>query len=313
MGLLLWPKKKEEERGKKTFEMAKIIDYPNKEVRVPDYLSKPEELNWQVGEENLPTSAVVYGVENKTIDEETAKKWLSLVGLSYESKKEKDGLWLFASEDGKYEANIDPQSGKFGYAENIFSKAEVKSTGVMKVEENKTKLRQLINSFGGEEIGIEKIDYQELVSPRWVSTTAQRAQVVEIEASYVINGYPVRGYGGNPIRARYTREGRLIKLELELAYGKWEATKEEETVTLSELKKAEPGLFKVWQVTGSQDYQLKVENEIIKKATLTKINLGYVYDRGGSRLWPYYFIEGNSLTESGGVKVTVIFPATKSD
>lgn len=313
LGLVLWPKEKTN-----NFEELKPAETKpyNSEIEIPDHLKKPAMIVWETINLEIPEKLGIYRNKEGKIEENDIKKFVDLVGLDYNSKQTSDkGLILFNDKTGKYGVTVDETNKKFQYVENVFYKKELEVAGAIPTEEIQQKLITLIKSLSGgvAEINIDNIDYKEMVSPRWISTTKEKSAAVEISASYVIDQYPVKEYGGSPIVALFRNDGRLLKMEVIKGWGVNELIKEEPLVSLEELQKMGSKLFSISQVAGSKDYQLKIENEIINQLTVTEVELGYVYDATKSEFWPFYFASGNSMTTYGPVTVTVITPATKTN
>jgi len=312
LGLLLWPKK---ETLQKTTETTETKPY-KQEVAMPDYLNKPKGINWGEVVLEIPETMVIYKYLDEKISEEEMKKFMELVGLDYGQKKiSSSGLILFNDAEGKYGAYVDPINKKFQYVENIYYKSDLQSVDKMETVDIQKKLMELVKELSGGQAGINinNIDYKEMVSPDWVSTTEDKADAVEISASLTVDQYSINNFNGSPIKAVYRRDGKLLKIEIGKRWGKTEVVKEQRTVGVDELRKMGPSQFLISTAIGGKDYQLKTEGENISQVNLTGLELGYVYVPEKAELWPFYFASGNSITGNGPVKIVLITPATKDN
>lgn len=243
---------------------------------LPFEMRKVETIRWEIKDQKTERKMKVYEIEKRLINEKEIE--LNPVYLDKET-----GRVIF-SEDIRRKSQL--------AVEKKISEAEIKS----KFYEVMSKIK--VNDL---EARIEKINYLGFRYPQWEESTKDKADAVEIKASWYWQGYPIENFEGYPIRAIFSMDGKLLKLEADLKIGEIKETGEVEIMGLEEIKTIAVENFKVWMAKPSSN-ELKIEPETISKITATGVRLGYMIEE--TKLVPYYFIEGLDET-------VLIVPAKK--
>lgn len=298
--------------GKKTNQNGDIgIDIQAPVEVVP--MERAARISWQISGDNLPKTANIYIGE--TGNGENLDRLLSEVGLSRSEVISDDPQTIFLGNSAtRKNVYMSKSNGKIGFSLDIYSSEDIPKGNLLNETEAEEKLVDLIKRIENNDklgIKINSIKYKKVLFPRWVESTKSEADAVEISASWTIEGIEVKTFYDSPILAVFGRGGTIIKLEY-VPLAKVNEKKEVNLLSLTEIQTLSEDNFGIWKKEGNTSYSLSEDKEIVGQIVVRSIELIYVQGDRSEKIWPYYLIEGNSISKNNGpIKVYLMVRATK--
>lgn len=271
-------------------------------------------INWLIDNINLPKQVVINKKINQEISDELILKVAQSFGFKNELLIDKTDFKIYQTLDRKITLEANKKTRVFQYGQNLLLFPIEKAETVLSVEEIENKLSQLIKlNFGLDYLNLifNEINYQSVDVSNFVLSNENNASIVEIKATYLIDGYPIYNQYGYPIIVKFTRDGTLVKLNLSWL-GKIQKTEIVKNIkNLEEIKKIPSSEFKIISVNGDNNYDIAIKNEIIKNTSITKGSFGLLNLNEYNELIPSVILEGNSTLSTGTVSVILAVPVFK--
>lgn len=281
--VLIWPKN--QDNTQKTDKTA--VTVVKEDQYLPEDLPRAKSIDWQgLANIELPKLKMMK-VKKQQIGTDREAKIKNILGIN-----EKNGY-------------IDKENNVVSFTEEIKSIEQLPKNGKWNIENLKDKLKKIteeVNGMNNLEIEWTGTRYQQILFPRWIDSSDEEAQSVEISGDYVIQGLRMTTYYGESIVGVFNREGKLIKFTLSLKPAIIAGEGEEELINVDELAKSPFNIFGIVHNAG-------VEN--IFKVNIAQANIVEIYSNKKNIVRPYYWLEGNTLTDEKPVKISMIVRADK--
>lgn len=281
--VLFWPNSKKVEE--------KIVENPvivsQKDLYLPLELPKIQSVNW-VAIDNIELPEMnKFKIQKQIIDEEKEIKIKEMLGINNEN------------------GYVDKENGVVGYTEEIKSLDQIPQKGIWDVDVLKNKLKKMtenINGVNDLEIVWTGTKYQKILYPRWIESTENEAQSVEIRGDYIVNDLRMTTYYGESIKGTFNREGKLLKLVLSLRPEILASEGEEKLINIDEASKSPISMYGVIDNAGIEE---------IGKVNITQVEIVWVYSNRINIIKPYYWLGGNTYSENRPTKISLLLRAGK--
>jgi len=292
----------EQTENKKSFETTNKPSWPS-----------PKSIIYGEQKFVLDENVTVYKTVDQSIDKVFMEKIAKSFGFRDEAVIDEETLVVYNNEEDNTTLDINKKTLTVKFSKNLLLYPMIKPIRVIPVEEIISKLKNLVgkNFSLGPKIGIkiERIEYETLAGPRFVTATKEKANIVKIIANYEIDSLPVYSSSGFPITGWFATDGNLLKLSVDMPFGNTIKQDIFSIKTEGSWKKMPASEYKIVDVDGGRDYDLASSEEIVEEVKITGGYLGYFYTPGNNLLLPYMFFKGNSRLPSGPAIVVVAIPA----
>lgn len=279
--VLFWPRNQKIEKDNPEPVKAR------EDLNLPVDLPKVKSVNWgTINNINLPKISRIL-VQKQIIDDAKEIKIKSILGI--------EGTNGF----------VDKNNNIVEYTEEIKGLDQLPQTGEWDIEILRDKLRKIvetINSASDLEIKWTDVKYQKILYPRWIDSTENESQSVQISGDYVVDGIRMTTYYGESIRGTFNREGRLIKMNLTLKPIVLSKEGNLELINIDEVNKSSIGMYGVVKNAGI---------ELIDEVNITQVEIVEVYDNKKNIINPYYWLEGNTYSNSQPFRISLLLKAEK--
>jgi len=275
--LLFWPKKTKEEP----------IVNNQEDQYLPIELPKVQSVNWLVVNNIELPKINKLKIQKQTINTERETKISELLGI-----KNGNGY-------------VDKTNNVVGYTEDITSLQQLPMENNWDIDLLKNKLKNIaenINEISDLDIRWTRIKYQKILYPRWIESTQDEAQSVEIRGDYIINNVRTTTYFGESIKGTFNREGHLLNLVLSLRPEILPNEGKEELININEANKSPISFYGAVDNAGI---------EKIGQVNITQAEIVQVYNNKDNFIKPYYLLSGNTYSENKPEKVLLLLRAVK--
>ena len=269
------------------------------------------------GKITLDKKIPVYKINNQKIDDVFIKKITESFGFKEEAVISEENLIIYNNSENNTILDINKQTSTVKFSKNLLLYPMIKPMRVVSTAEITEKLRGLlIKNFGLEQkvkMKVERIEYETLAGPRFLTSTKEKGNIVKIVANYEVLGFPVFSSTGFPIIARFSTDGNLLNISVDLPFNNIVKQADFSVKTEDELKIIPAEQYKIIDVDGGKDYDLVSTEEFVDGVNITNGYLGYTYFPENKYLSPFVFFKSNSKLPSGPVVVILSVPALKQE
>jgi len=275
--LLFWPKKTTE----------KQVTNKQEDQSLPIELPKIQSVNWLVVNNIELPKINKLKIQKQIVDAERETKINELLGI-----KNGNGY-------------IDKINNVVGYTEDITSPQQLPMENKWDIDVLKNKLKKIteeVNGISDLDILWTRIKYQKILYPRWMESTQDEAQSVEIRGDYIINNVRTTTYFGESIKGTFNREGHLLNLVISLRPEILPNEGKEELININEANKSPINFYGAVDNAGI---------EKIGQVNITQAEIVQVYSNKDNFIKPYYLLSGNTYSENKPEKVLLLLKAEK--
>ncbi|MFA5828483.1 MAG: hypothetical protein WC841_03965 [Candidatus Shapirobacteria bacterium] len=279
--------------------------------------ARPKSVSWGVTKLDLEKKMAVYKISSQQVDDAMIEKTARSFGFEGKAEVDQESFLVYNNTENNTTLDINKTSRTIKYSKNLLVYPMIKVVRTIPVEEIGERLKDLVTKrFDLKpeiKVTVERTEYETLAGPRFVASSREKADIVKINGNYQVGGYPVYSFAGFPIIARFSTDGNLLNLSVDLAF---DETSKQDSLTVKteeELKRIPPENYKIVDIDGEKDYDMSSYEEAIGGVNITGGYLGYILTPESDYLLPYVFFKGNSKLLSGPVVVTMAVPALKEE
>lgn len=293
-----------------TNKTVEIVTIPVDQTSLKDVIK----LNWKIENAVLPKEMVIWGVKDKTIDDDFINKITSLFGFKNEPEVNDGSLLVFNNNSNFTNLDINKDTNTIKYSKDLLLNKMEKVENVVDekiIEDNL--MDMILKNFAIDNkitLVVGEKSYEDIVEPRFVTTEKNLATIIHFKIGYKFNNYPVYSEKGFPIDIRTSLDGTILSFSIDLPFDVGKETGILKIKDFSEIKNTSLDKFKIFTVTGNQDFDRSMGDEKIVESNVTDIKSGYIYQVGQNEIKPYLFLTGDSTLPSyGKVNTDIILSA----
>jgi hypothetical protein len=259
----------------------------------------------------------VYKVNRKVSNSAFIEKIVNSFGFNNPPIVDNENLTVFSNPENNSEIAINKDTSTIKYSKNLLMNPMIKPIKLVSVEEIFKKLEELITKrfplTNGVKIRMERTEFEVLAGPRFVSSDKEKSNIVKIICSFEIDGYPVISAEGFPIIARFSTDGNLLNLSINMPLFNLVNIGNLESKPEAELQATDISRYKTIDIDGGKDYDLAESEERPVEVNIIGQYFGYLYSSKSNYLAPYAFFSGNSKLPSGPAVILLAVPALKEE
>ncbi len=293
-----------QDRGQKRSFDTVVIEEEIRESEPVVRKAKPKEISWQIREWVVASKVLVGEAEVLSISDEKLEGLAKDLGIDWSTKDEGiEGLIVFSGGEDEKELVVDMENKNISFAKMVFDINDENNR--ISKEKIENKFFELVGKVvDRESVVIEKISYKKLVYPRWIDSSSQNAEALEIKANYNVNKLKVRGYEWETVKMIMGVDGEVLKLELNWPMVMGEAGQEFEVKSFNEVQSLALDEFLVLSIEGDEEYELGMDQEKVEEIQIFEVELAYIYNSNDGLLVPYLLFSGQA--KSGEMEVDVL-------
>lgn len=289
-------------------EPTQVSTQPTPFPTITTYFSAPNNFIWQIDHLNLPAE-----VETISTMPNTQAKTI-LKNLSQKLNFKEDSTVIPNTPIIIYSNPLEASEIYLNTADN-FIKFDInllqRPIPVNNVQQNIVSLLQESLDLP-KEISINKnsTHYQNIVGPRFVNTTKDKAALIKTTYNYSIKSLPILFPEGNSIETIHSLSGTLVKLFVSLPPVIPAQTKTHilPVKTTAQIKSTPTSQFITLTLSGNQQFTLSDQEINIDTAVINNGFLGYIYS--SNTLIPHIFLTGvTDDPQYGQIELLLATPA----
>ncbi|MDP4009926.1 MAG: hypothetical protein Q8P53_02995 [Candidatus Shapirobacteria bacterium] len=278
------------------------------------YQKSPNQISWGINDIKIDPTLTVYKVLGEANTTEIGNKMSQNLGFN-NSKLDNSSLTVFENETDKSTLEINKTENKISYYKNLLLNPIPIVSQKLEVEQIKNIFLKLVNqnlNLSGLNISINNVEYEEIINPRFVSSSKENSQIVKINAYYAIKNYPILTDKGFPIVARFSWDGTLIKLDVDLLSSIIAKQDDYPTFNFDEIKALPINNFKIINIDGGAQYDLtNFEDKAPEEVNINQTYIAYLDVDNYPLLRPYLICLGKGILDTGPATITLAVPLLK--
>lgn len=262
----------------------------------------------------LPKQIKTVSKEKVELNDETIDKIIKSFGDEYKISVDEPMFKRYETDDSGKIISIDKETNTVSYSVDLLNFPLKSKKTEINEEDLKSKTKQLIkDNLGLDQVDLffRKITYEEVSDYISVLSNKEKADIIELQANYIINGYPVYNLEGFPLKISFTRDGTLVNLSFVWPDNIQKTEIYQQIKNLDEISKISKENFEIISVDGDSEGDIITLDSLKNNFSTTSGYFGFFSLPNFNFLVPSLILEGKSVIDKTTVYITLATPILK--